>query len=343
MSEPSATEASDASQMRASAPTPMPPIRDGRELMTQAARLYFDRQQSKVDIAATLGISRFRVARLISEALETGLVRVEYRDAPPEDRAIAAAMEEEFDLDLCVVAGGVAGQDAVARLTAGIIDELVGPEEIVGIAWGSTLASVVAAMPTRRDPSIAVVALAGSSVRFARDHDPAELGRLLADRWGASFHPLLAPAFVDDAATRDALLRQPDIAETTAMFERVTTAIVGIGALGVSVPDASSLARSGAIDADLLDRLAGAGIVGDLLLHPVTEDGTFAATDLAARAMGISVEGLQAVPRVIAVAAGAVKGAAIRGALRSGLVRILVTDAAGAQAAMARSHGEDDA
>jgi DNA-binding transcriptional regulator LsrR (DeoR family) len=325
------------------AQTPTPAGPDEQALMTQAARLHFDRQQTKVEIAAALGISRFRVARLITEALESGLVRVEYRDAPPEDRAIAAAMEERFDVDLCVVAGGPGGTDAVARLAARIIDELVGPNEVVGIAWGSTLAAVVAAIPARRDPSIAVVQLAGSSVRFGRDHDPAELGRQLAERWGASFHPLLAPAFVDDASTRDALLRQPDIADTTAMFERVTMAVVGIGALGVSVPDASSLARSGAIDADLLDRLAGAGIVGDLLLHPVTEDGTFAATDLAARAMGISVEGLQAVPRVIAVAAGAVKGAAIRGALRSGLVRILVTDAAGAGAAMTPARRGDDA
>ena len=50
--------------------------------------------------------------------------------------------------------------------------------------------------------------------------------------------------------------------------------------------------------------------------------------------MAISVDGLRAVPRVVAVAAGAGKGAAIRGALRSGIVRILVTDAAGAAASL---------
>ena len=50
------------------------------DLSTQAARLFFDRQLNKVEIAARLGISRFRVARLIDDALADGLVRIEYRD-----------------------------------------------------------------------------------------------------------------------------------------------------------------------------------------------------------------------------------------------------------------------
>jgi DNA-binding transcriptional regulator LsrR (DeoR family) len=152
-----------------------PTDRGTTALMAQAARLYFDRQRSKVEIAAALGISRFRVARLIGEALDTGLVRIEYRDTPSADRELAAEMEERFGIDLCVVAGGSYGNAApggvavgdsaridVARLAASIIDDLVGSDEVVGIAWGSTLAALVAAMPARTDPSISVVQLAGS-------------------------------------------------------------------------------------------------------------------------------------------------------------------------------------
>jgi hypothetical protein len=41
------------------------------------ARRYYLQEQSKVDIAALLGISRFKVARLLDEARSTGLVRIE--------------------------------------------------------------------------------------------------------------------------------------------------------------------------------------------------------------------------------------------------------------------------
>lgn len=305
-------------------------------LMTQAARLYFDRQLSKVEIAGALGISRFRVARLIAQALDSGLVRVEYRDAPATDRALAAAIEDRFGLDLCVVAGGDADRRVVARLAASIVDGLVGPREVVGIAWGSTLAEVAGAMPTRDDASIEVVQLAGSSVGYGRDRDPVEVTRQLAERWGATHHPLFAPAFVDRPEVRRDLLRQPDVAATAARYADLTTAIVGIGALGPDAPAGSSLARSGALDRAVVEDLVARGVVGDLLLHPLTEAGTFPATDLAARAMGITVDELRAVPRVVAVAAGAAKAAAIRGALRSGVLDVLVTDATAAAAVLER-------
>ena len=229
-----------------------------------------------------------------------------------------------------MVAGALSDPGAVARLAASIVDDLVGPDDAVGIAWGSTLAAMVTAMPRRSDPSISVVQLAGSSVGFGRTDGPSELARLLAERWGASHHPLYAPAFVDRPALRDALLGQADLAATVSMFERLTMAVVGIGALGTSA-EGSSLVRSGALTPGVIETLVSRGVVGDLLLYPVTADGVFPATDLASRAMCISIDGLRAVRRVVAVAAGAAKGPAICGALRSGIVRIVVTDSAAAQ------------
>jgi DNA-binding transcriptional regulator LsrR (DeoR family) len=68
--------------------------------------------------------------------------------------------------------------------------------------------------------------------------------------------------------------------------------------------------------------------VGDLLVHPFTADGAFVAPDLAERAIAISIDELRAVPSVVAVAAGPAKIEAIRGALRTAVVGVLVTDAA---------------
>ena len=105
----------------ASSSSPVP------DLASQVARLYFDRQMTKVEIAAHLGISRFRVARLIDSALADGLVRIEYRDVPAEDRALATQMEERFGLDLCAVAdvaddADTGGLDVVAQLAGAVID-----------------------------------------------------------------------------------------------------------------------------------------------------------------------------------------------------------------------------
>lgn len=302
-------------------------------IATQVARLFFDRGMTKVEIAAHLGMSRFRVARLLDAALAEGLVRIEYRDVPAEDRALATAMEERFGLDLCAVATD--GEGAAARLAGAVLDGLIEPNAVIGIAWGSTLASVVREVTPRQDGTIHVVQLAGSSSRLDRRRDSGELSRTLADRLGATHHAIFAPAFVSSVELRDALRHQPEVADAADRFEAITLAIVGIGAMpsGGDGP-ASSLVRSGVLDAAELARLARAGAVGDLVVHAFDRDGRFVAPDLAARAIAIDVEALRSVPRVIAVATGAAKTAAIRGALASGVVRILVTDAPTAQAVL---------
>lgn len=313
------------------------------DLASQVARLFFDRQMTKVEIAAHLGISRFRVARLIDGALADGLVRIEFRDIPLEDRDVAGALEERFRLDLCAVAGSD-DQDArdsmahVARLAGAVIDGLIGPSEVIGIAWGSTMAAVVREIPSRSATAIEVVQLAGSSSRLGRERDAGQLARSLADRLGATDHPIYAPAFVASREIREALGRDPEVARAMDRFEDLTLAIVGIGAM----PDgptaaASSLLRSGVLDDTEVARLVAAGAVGDLVVHPFDADGRFVATDLSDRAVAISVEGLRRVPRVVAVATGAAKAAAIRGALASGIVRMLVTDAATGRAVLAGS------
>jgi DNA-binding transcriptional regulator LsrR (DeoR family) len=304
-------------------------VRDEGDLPGRVARLFFERQLTKIEIAARLGISRFRVARLLDRALADGIVRIEFRDTPSQDRALGRRVAERFGIGRCVVAAPDAPATAVARLGAEVVDGLLEPGEAIGIAWGSTVARVVGAMPARDDASLDVVQLAGSSTSFDAANDPGDLTRVLAERLGARHHRIHAPAFVESADLRAALLRQPEVAATVARFMSLAVAVVGIGAFGGAEGGASSsLLRSGALAPAEAARLAKLGAVGDLLVHPFTADGGFVAPDLAERAIAISIDALRTVPSVVAVAAGPAKVEAIRGALRTGVVGVLVTDAA---------------
>lgn len=302
------------------------------ELAGQVARLFFDRQLSKIEIASRLGISRFRVARLLERALAAGIVRVEFRDRPTQDRELGLAMERRFGLERCLVAvGSDDPQGAAAELAADLVDGLLESRGSIGVAWGSTVARVVAAMPSRTDPSIDIVQLAGNSAAMGRGTASGDTTRLLAERLGGRAHALHAPTFVESGDLRLALAREREIAETCAWFERLALAIIGIGAFEIpwAAPDgpSSSLLRSGALLPDDLAGLAAAGAVGDLLVHAFDVEGRFVAPDLAARAMAISVDALRRIPCVVAVATGANKAVALRGALGTGIIRMLVTDA----------------
>jgi DNA-binding transcriptional regulator LsrR (DeoR family) len=141
-----------------------------------------------------------------------------------------------------------------------------------------------------------------------------------------------APAFVDAPELRAALLRLPDVAGVVSRYADLAIAIVGIGAFGDGAGGASSsLIRSGALSPADARRLARQGAVGDLLVHPFTATGRFLAPDLAARALAIGIQDLRRIPTVVAVASGAAKVAAIRGALATGVPGVLVTSAATAR------------
>ena len=77
------------------------------------------------------------------------------------------------------------------------------------------------------------------------------------------------------------------------------------------------------------------GAVGDLLVHPFTATGRFLAPDLAARALAIGIDELRRIPTVVAVASGTAKIAAIRGALATGVLGVLVTSAGTARGLLA--------
>ena len=226
----------------------MPPIAaSAADLSTQVARLFFDRQLSKVEIASRLGISRFRVARLIEGALADGLVRIEYRDVPAEDRELAGAMEERFGLDLCAVAvEGVAGTSAghsatdVPRLAGAVLDGLMADGDAIGIAWGSTLAAVVRCDLPRRDS-----ALGGRAARW--EFGPAgprsrrgRVGTCPGRPPRRHLPPDLRADVRGDPALRDALLREPELASTVARFGSLDLAIVGIGAMPADSGGAAS-------------------------------------------------------------------------------------------------------
>jgi DNA-binding transcriptional regulator LsrR (DeoR family) len=67
------------------------------------ARRYYLQEQSKVDIAALLGISRFKVARLLNEAKSTGLVRIEIVNRWGIEAELSAIVQDELGLRHCVV------------------------------------------------------------------------------------------------------------------------------------------------------------------------------------------------------------------------------------------------
>jgi DNA-binding transcriptional regulator LsrR (DeoR family) len=265
--------------------------------LAHVARLHYLRGLSKQEVAARLGISRFRVARLLAAARAAGVVRIEIRGEVDQADEAAAALERSFGLQHAVVAR--AAED-VPALAAAWLPQLLAPDAVVGIAWGATLRATVRALPPL-DLGAPVVQICGAVPGLDSGTGPSEVGFQLAERLGGSFHALPAPA-VAGAAAYEELLENEAVRPTVALFSKVTVALVGIGARPPYAPAAAS---------------------GHVLVHAFDVEGRVLPTNV--HAIALSLERLRET-RVVGVAAGREKRRAVLGALRSGLVDVLVTD-----------------
>src|SRR6188472_1976259 len=133
-------------------------------LMATVARRYYLEGASKSDIAAELGLSRFKVARLLERARATGLVRIEL-DAPGDiDLDLSIRLRAAHGLRHCVVIDAPEDDDgllrsALGRSAAALLTEIVEPGDVVGLAWARSLMAMRTSLP--RLPACDVVQLTG--------------------------------------------------------------------------------------------------------------------------------------------------------------------------------------
>jgi DNA-binding transcriptional regulator LsrR (DeoR family) len=134
---------------------------------------------------------------------------------------------------------------------------------------------------------------------------------------------LPAPAAVGSAAARRVMLTDRYVQQATSLFKSVSLGLVGIGA----VEPSKLLASSGNVFSPReLKTLSARGAVGDICLRFFDAAGRPVPTTLNDRVISIDFEQLRKIPRVVGIAGGRRKTAAIRGALEGRLVNVLITD-----------------
>ncbi len=154
-------------------------------------------------------------------------------------------------------------------------------------------------------------------------------------RYIASLHPhshvhyLHAPVLVDSPDIKDAMLRDGSIRAALESAASRDIALVGIGTLDESAP----LVHYGHISPRDRKRLLDAGAVGDMCTRFFTPAGDPVHV-LDDRLIAIEWDALKQIPLVVAMAAGLDKRDAILGALRMGVMDVLVTDEATARAVL---------
>ncbi|MEO8749118.1 sugar-binding domain-containing protein [Dermatophilaceae bacterium Sec6.4] len=299
-----------------------------REMLVTVARRYYLEDASKVAIAAELGISRFRVARLLTLAREAGVVRIRVESGPGDHGELAAAITERLGLRRCAVLNGAAGDSSpqarrirLGELAAAELSAVLTPSDVLGLPWSRSASATVAALRTL--PPIDIVQLSGARYEPGADQiaSPADMVRDLAAMGGGRSYRFHAPFVAPDRAAADYLRKDPAF---IAAHEHVTSVTVAIVGVGVFEPELSTL--YGAASAAEIEELRAGGAVGEVSGVFVDAFGDNVASQFARRLLTTSDVELRAIPNVIGVCMGAERAAAVTAACRGGLLNSLVLD-----------------
>lgn len=317
--------------------------------LVRAAEMHFIQGAPQQEIARALGVSPATVSRMLREARELGIVEIRIHDPATTRDDLQDQLSARFGLvGARVVAGAFRSQAALRQALARhaarwLLDRLAAaPVRILGMSWGRTMLETVTAIeelqsmsPTgsgsgsasspredRAGTPMEVVPLLGGLGQVAPELQINDLVARLAKAVGARPLFLHAPAVVAHEATRETLLKDPSIAGVLALWDRLELAVVGVGPEVARSP----MLSTGYYRDDEVGELIRLGAVGDIAGRFFGPDGNEVPASSHRRLIAVAFEQLKRAPLRLAVAGGPWKVRAILGALRAGLVNVMVTD-----------------
>ncbi|MGB3859201.1 MAG: sugar-binding domain-containing protein [Ornithinimicrobium sp.] len=297
-------------------------------LAATVARRYYLNGEAKKDIADELGINRFKVARLLESALESGLVTISIATVGGVDMDASSQLAQRFGLTRCVVvaSSNTPSSETLAQLgrtAAELMSEVLTDQDVLGLPWSR---SVLAMTTELRDvPAVQVVQLSGAMELPGINASTVDIVRETARVSRGSSVIFHAPFLLDDAASASAVRRQPSVGAGLRAVRDVTHAVVGLGlwSPGLStVHDMATVTERKALAED--------GVVGEIAGVFFDEQGQVVASELSERLITLSGPDLTRIPHKTAIVEGAAKAPGVVAALRGGLINGLVVDSAAA-------------
>lgn len=301
-----------------------------QHMLIKVAQLYYESRLTQDVISQKLRLSRPTISRMLEEALELGIVKITVIQEPGGFSDLERALENRFGLleaivvDVTNTESRLEVSQELGTAAANHFSRMVQHDDIIGLTWGVTLSVMVDNIQSERKRNLQVVQMVGGLGEPDSDTHAIDLVRRLSQTMNASLRLLPAPGIVSTVEAARVLRAEPYISQALKMMSQVDIAFAGIGA-----PTQGSLLMRDQriIKWDEVNKLIAMGAVGEIGLQFYDLKGDLIHSDLEERVIGIRLESLASLKRVVGVAGGNEKFNAILGALNGHFINILITDA----------------
>lgn len=308
-------------------------LQEMERLMTKIAVMHYIEGIAQQDIAARLKISGSKVSRMLARAREEGIVRTYIHSPVATICELEAEIEREFGVKEAVIVPDADGEDTSGRLAiagANTLHRMLERKCVLGVSFSHPLASVVHQLHGNDMEGVRVVQMMGVQSNTGEDMQALEIVQKLGRIFGTHPQILFAPGAVSSREVHDSLMKEPGVRNVLELAASADVAVLGLG----DMTQESQVFRDNYLDERWRQDLLQSGAVGYVCMRFFDRDGNICHPEFDERVIGLELEKIRKIPTVIAMASGRRKVAPIRGALRGGLVDILVTDEATARAVL---------
>jgi len=297
-------------------------------LSVRAAELYYEDNKTQGEIGAELHITRWKVGRLLEQARQRGVVRIEILHPRARRLVLERRLREATALRDAVVVSSVGVrssdelQSRAAQAAADYLTTLRPAPEVLGVSWGRTLHEVSSYLYAGWATGVQVVQINGGVSRNRRSGTAAATAAAIAQKGGGSVTLMPSPAILEHLSTKIAIERDRVVAGVIALARSSDVFLFSAGA----ADHGSVHIDSGYLTETDLDRLVANGAVGDVVGRYLNAAGHIVDSEIDNRTVGLTLDEIRAAHRTIAVIAGKSKHPVARAVVKSGLCTVLITD-----------------
>lgn len=306
-------------------------IIDPELLAVRVAELYYDENKTQDEIGGLLKITRWKVGRLLAQARDQGIVRIEIVHPRARRLSVERELRERFGLTEAVVIPASDESDVQQRVAQAAADYLTALRPVprtLGISWGRTLNEIADRLDDGWATGVTVVQINGGVSLNRRAGTAATTASTIAQKAHGSATLLPSPAILELVETKLAIESDRTVA---GVLELAASASAYLYSAGVA--DASSvLVDSGYLTPADVANLVRKGAVGDVVGRYIDANGNIVDPGLDKRTVGLGLDRLRAAKTAIFTVAGSAKHDIARAVVTNGLCSVVVTDESTANA-----------
>ncbi|BDR59090.1 sugar-binding transcriptional regulator [Xylocopilactobacillus apicola] len=296
--------------------------KDHQDLLIGIAQGFYYSRSSISELAKKFNTSRYYVEKYLDEATNSGLVNISIQAPVERQREMETQFQKVFPNHNITIIKDTPNQTEAIRnvflYSAREIQHSIQDNQIIGLSWGETMYDLIQHFSSQDRPDLTFIQIMGENMKYESKAGSTRMVEMAANRLGAKYHTIVAPLYVFDPKTRNLLAKEPAIAPTLDLGDKVDQIICSVGTFeSIDAIPIWQEQQSKIIAPKQKNKVA-----GFLFGRPYDQQGHFI-DEPNVPVFSIPIDQIMATNRRVAVVADKLKTEATLGAIRGNLLNTL--------------------